>query len=313
MTHVAEKGRELPVSGQNGVVTTQNSGQGETGATNTTGQQQTVTTPQVEYKYDWGSGMTMRDAYDQGKHSWAEIYADRRAWGKANDSPVDIFEANMLFPRNHDLEKTKTQNEEDVEKAERKEKFEKIGNFLTHLGNFVGTVGFGGLDVKPEDAVKLSERQQRLKDKTEALRSAYNKDWFNSAYKQMAADRQAELDKANAEHKATQDELARRKQEDLERRTAILEFNAQVNKEFKDAKTRNDERITEIKVALAQGQINLNQARAALTNIKASVEAGGKTVEKRNADGSVTVTTTTPNANGKRTLPNRVKKRLPNK
>ena len=310
---VPYKKDEQQTSGQETVNTTQNSGQGEAGATNTTGQQQTVTTPQVEYKYPWETGMTMDQAYEQGKHSWHDIYMDRYRWGVANNNPVNVFEAANMAHKNHDVYKTKTQNEEDIKKAERKEKFDKLGNFFMHLGNFVGAVGFGGLDVKPEDPIKFTERQQRLKDKTEALRDATNKEWFQNATKQQAADRQAELDKANAEHKATQDELARRKQEDLERRTAILEFNAQVNKEFKDAKTRNDERITEIKVALAQGQINLNQARAALTNIKASVEAGGKTVEKRDAYGSVTVTTTTPNTNGKRTLPNRVKKRLPNK
>lgn len=212
----------MPTSGQDTVVTTQDSGQQQASAQPVTGQDQVVTTPQVEYKYDWGSGLTMTDAYNQGNHSWADIYADRYRWGKANNSPVDNFEAAMLFPREHDVQKTKAQNEDDIRKAERKAKFDTLGNFFSHLGNFVGAVGFGGLDIKPEDPVKFSERQQRLKDKADALRHSYNKDWLASLYKQQAEERAAETAKhSNALTDARAAEIARESQ----RKDALNEAN----------------------------------------------------------------------------------------
>ena len=275
----------MPVSGQGTVSTTQNSGQGEAGATNTTGQDQVVTTPQVEYKYDWGSGMTMADAYNQGKHSWADIYADRRAWGKANNSPVDNFEAVMLFPRNHDTEKSKIQNENDIKKVERKEKFDKIGNFLTHLGNFVGAAGFGGLDVKPEDPIKFTERQQRLKDKTEALRQSYNKEWFQNAAKQQAEERQLEL----ARHKATYDnERLKQNQQMLDRQDADLYLRQRKQdwaEKYQQGKLDIDQERLRIQEDYNKGRLSQGAARIAIQELNAETN-------RIKATGTETVKTT---------------------
>lgn len=265
MTHVAEKGRELPAEEQQQTVTTPDSVQQQVVSQQTTGQEEVVTTPQVEYKYDWGSGMSMADAYNQGKHSWADIYADRRAWGKANNSPVDNFEAVMLFPRNHDVEKTKIKNEDDIKKAERKEKFDQVGNFLTHLGNFVGTVGFGGLDVKPEDPIKFTERQQRLKDKTEALRRSYNKEWFANAYKQAAAERQAEVAKATAEYKETQGKVAQQKADSQkDKDEAIIKwYNARTGQIEELTPAQYDKLVAEAERSRKQGNAAVQNANTA--------------------------------------------------
>lgn len=271
------------ISGQGTVNTTQNSGQGEAGATNTTGQEKTVTTPQVEYKYPWETGMTMDQAYAQGKHSLREIYMDRYRWGVANNNPVNVFEASMMLPQNHDIQKTKTQNEDDIKKAERKEKFDKIGMFLTHLGNFVGAVGFGGLDVKPEDPVKFTERQQRLKDKTEALRMAYNKEWFANAYKQMNAERQAELAKATAEHKATQDKVAQQKADDNTRVSdSRIQRNEELNRQGQQ-RVDNDTKRTESKVKSDEVRNKVSQQNANTGSYRAQT---GRMAEERKAAGS---------------------------
>lgn len=269
MSIYAEKGRELPAVEPQQTVTTPDSGQQQVVSQQTTGQEQVVTTPQVEYKYDWGSGMTMADAYNQGKHSWADIYADRRAWGKANNSPVDIFEANMLFPRKHDVEKTKTQNEDDIKKAERKEKFDKIGNFLTHLGNFVGAAGFGGLDVKPEDPIKFTERQQRLKDKTEALRQSYNKEWFQNAAKQQAEERQLEL----ARHKtAYENERLKQNQQMLDRQDADLYLRQRKQdwlEKYQQGKLDVDQERLRIQEDYNRGRLSQGAARIAIQELNA--------------------------------------------
>lgn len=287
------------ISGQGTVNTTQNSGQGEAGATNNTGQNQTVTTPQVEYKYPWETGMTMDQAYAQGKHSWHDIYMDRYRWGVANNNPVNVFEASMMLPQNHDIQKTKTQNEDDIKKTERKEKFDKIGMFLTHLGNFVGAVGFGGLDVKPEDPVKFTERQQRLKDKTEALRMAYNKEWFANAYKQMNAERQAELAKANAEYKAAQAKATQQRADDNTRVSdSRIERNQALNEQGQQ-RTEDNTRMTDSRIERYNVQNKVNQQNANTSSTNAQTrrmaeerQRSPQTVETTDARGRTSTRTT---------------------
>lgn len=299
MSTNAEKGRDLPAVEPQQTVTTPDSGQQQVVSQQTTGQEQVVTTPQVEYKYDWGSGMSMADAYNQGKHSWADIYADRRAWGKANNSPVDNFEAVMLFPRSHDVEKSKTQNEDDIKKAERKEKFDKIGNFLTHLGNFVGAAGFGGLDVKPEDPIKFTERQQRLKDKADALRRAYNKEWLSNLYRQQAADRQAEVAKANAEYKATQAKAAQQRADDNTRVSDSRIERYQALNEQGQQRTEDNTRMTDSRIERYNVQNKVNQQNANTSSTNAQTrrmaeerQRSPQTVETTDARGRTSTRTT---------------------
>lgn len=290
----------MPTSGQDTVVTTQDSGQQDVSTQQETGQDQVVTTPQVEYKYDWGSGLTMTDAYNQGNHSWADIYADRYRWGKANNSPVDNFEAAMLFPREHDVQKTKAQNEDDIRKAERKAKFDTLGHFFTHLGNFVGAVGFGGLDIKPEDPVKFSERQQRLKEKADALRHSYNKDWLASLYKQQAEERAAEMAKSNTELKQAQASAVEQKAADNARRTDSQIARDTVRNEVDRQRAADNARRTDSQIERNSVQNRVSQQNADTASAREGRLSRGTTVEKRNADGSVTVSTTFPNRGGGR-------------
>lgn len=271
------------ISGQGTVNTTQDSGQGETGATNNTGQQQVVTTPQVEYKYDWGSGMSVADAYAQGKHSLSDIAQDRRKWGLANNSPLDYFEIVDALPDGHDRNKTMEENETDLKKAKRKEDFDKVGMLLTHLGNFVGTVGFGGMDVKPEDPIKFTERQQRLKDKADALRQSYNKDWFANIYRQQAADRQAEVAKANAEYKETQGRVAQQKADDNTRVSdSRIQRNEELNRQGQQ-RADNDTKRTESKVKSDEVRNKVSQQNANTGSYRAQT---GRMAEERKAAGS---------------------------
>lgn len=250
----------------------------------------TVTTPSTyQPKYDW-SKMTMADAYNQGLHTQAEIIEDRRRWGKENNDPINYFEAAMLFPNEHDINKTKTQNEEDIKRAARKEKMDQIGNFLANLGNFVGTAGFGGMDIKPEDPVKFTERQRQIRDKTIALRNAYNKDFFSNMAKMQSEERLAENARAMQALKDAQAKAAQQKADDNTRKTdsQIDVNNSRIA--YYNAQTGKIEMLTPKQIEEIQSRIVKNQqtGNAALTNANTASRR-----ESRMAQGTTTEETKT--------------------
>lgn len=256
-----------------------------------TGEQQAVTTPTTyQPKYDWGSGMSLADAYNKGQHTQAEIIEDRRRWGKENNDPINYFEAAMLFPNEHDINKTKTQNEEDIKRAARKEKMDQIGNFLAHLGNFVGTAGFGGMDIKPEDPVKFTERQRQIRDKTIALRNAYNKDFFTNMAKMQSEERLAENARAMQALKDAQAKAAQQKADDNTRKTdsQIDVNNSRIA--YYNAQTGKIEMLLPEQIKEIESKIALNGQRG---NAAASNAATAARRESRMAQGTTTEETKT--------------------
>lgn len=69
-----------------------------------------------------------------------------------------------------DGDKTVAANEALKKKAERKAKMEQWGNFLMHLGNFIGTVQ-GAPSQKIESAQELTDRQRKIRESTDSLRA----------------------------------------------------------------------------------------------------------------------------------------------
>lgn len=171
----------------------------------------------ADYLVDWYA-TTPREAYNQGEYSIYDLIADHQKWANATGSPFKISDWFDLS-KEQDINKTKEQNEQEAKKAADKEKFDQIGNFLSHLGNFIGTAGFGGLDIKPEDPVKFTERQRQLKEKAAALRNAYNKDFFDNYWKQQAADARQKSADATVLLKKIQGETDKQRADDNTRKT----------------------------------------------------------------------------------------------
>lgn len=246
---------------------------------------QTATTPTTyQPKYNWASGMSLSDAYNKGQHTQAEIIEDRRRWGKENNDPINYFEAAMLFPNDHDMNKTKAQNEEDIKRAARKEKMDQIGNFLAHLGNFVGTAAFGGLDIKPEDPVKFTERQRQLRDKTIALRNAYNKNFFENMAKQAADDRaQQNL------------ELQKRKTDQADARLYLSEKQFDWKQKMDQNKFDLDKEKQEVWKAVQEGKMSNEAARIVIQQMNAETSRMNANTraaaENRQQNGTTTTTT----------------------
>lgn len=272
--------------------------------------------PKYTPLYDWSSGLSMKDAYKQGKHDRDAIWMDREKWGRENDNPANFFEAMEMAPDDFDPKKTYTENVDDQKKAKARERMESFGNFLAHLGNFIGTTAFGAPSQTLEPAKELTARQQAMRDRTEALRTAYNNNFFEAYNKQRAMDRQAELDKQNYENKKAQLDIATEKLRDQQRRTEIAEFNAQANKDFKNASLELKQRALDIREAVTNGQLSVAQGRLALARLKEGRLAGGteKTTTK-NADLVTNTTTTTtvskPAGRSGSAVQTKVKKKLP--
>lgn len=109
-----------------------------------------------------------------------------------------------------DGDKTVAANEALKKKAERKAKMEQWGNFLMHLGNFIGTVQ-GAPSQKIESAQELTDRQRKIKEATDALRAKGYDQMMVNIYKdrqdkqaQMQAEAAAKANEALAAYRGSQ-------------------------------------------------------------------------------------------------------------
>lgn len=237
--------------------------------------------PKYTPLYDWSSGLSMKDAYKQGKHDRDVIWMDREKWGRENDNPANFFEAMEMTPDDFDPKKTYSENVDDQKKLKARERMESFGNFLAHLGNFIGTTAFGAPSQTLEPAKELTARQQAMRDRTEALRSGYNKNFFEAYNKQRAMDRQAELDKQNADYRNNQlkisNEGLKLRQQAEDRRVTEMWLNNDIKKRrltLEKAKLKLKEDIDRGRLTVAQGNLALRE-----------LQAGGYTVETTEQDG----------------------------
>lgn len=157
------------------------------------------TQPAKTYLGDYANDKDLMGIAKKKNVPLQNVFLDYQQWGKDTGNHTDFLPM-WVASQNTDITKTPEQIEKDKKKAERQEKWEKIGNFLSHLGNFVGAAGFGAPSQTLESAKELTARQQAMRDKTEALRTANNKSFFENYWKQRADER------ANA----NQDRLERR-------------------------------------------------------------------------------------------------------
>lgn len=109
-----------------------------------------------------------------------------------------------------DGDKTVAANEALKKKAERQAKMEQWGNFLMHLGNFIGTVQ-GAPSQKIESAQELTDRQRKIREATDALRAKGYDQMMVNIYKdrqdkqaQMQAEAAAKANEALAAYRGSQ-------------------------------------------------------------------------------------------------------------
>lgn len=104
-----------------------------------------------------------------------QAYESYNKWAKENGKdPLDVMDW-YGYLSDYGTKKTFEQTKKDEKALERKQRWEKIGNLLSHLGNFVGTL-YGAPSQTIESGEELNKRQQALRDETTKM----NKDTANS-------------------------------------------------------------------------------------------------------------------------------------
>ncbi len=233
--------------------------------TQDSGQAQVVTTPS-KHLYDYannslGSIMNTKD----NNVPVRELLDDYFKWCQENGKMIDYFTVNDIVNKTPDLSKSPIENEKARKKAERKEKFDQLGNFLLHLGNAIGNVGGGGYaSMKIEDPIQFTERQRQLKEKADQIRKANNQSIFQQMQKGWAEQRAAEIQKNALARQQKQDELAQKR---LDNESKKLDAYIQATKQ----KTADNTRLTDSKIDLNDKtgkarMITANKPRAGRSN-----------------------------------------------
>lgn len=93
----------------------------------------------------------------------AQAIGDYNLWAsKHNGTPLDMYQIYPLL-QSKDISKSFEQNVEDEKTRKRKERWQQIGNVLSHMANLYGTIHYAPSQ-NIEDGRQLTERQQRIWD-----------------------------------------------------------------------------------------------------------------------------------------------------
>ena len=154
-----------------------------------------------QYLTDWSK---VGNVYEEAKKlnlPLAQVLQDYQRWGNETGNPT--YWINAMF-QDADLSKSVADNEEAKKMQERKERWDKVNNFLMHLGNAIGNVASGNYgSVKLEDPVQWTERQRLLKEKgleqrrlnNQSLIQQMHKNWADARAFKLKLQQQDRLDK----------------------------------------------------------------------------------------------------------------------
>ena len=237
------------------------------------------------YLADYSNDTNLWEIAKRNNKPLQDVFTDYQKWGKETGNNTDFLTIWNVAQKG-DVTKTPEQIEKDAKKAERQEKFEKIGNFLSHLGNFIGAAAFGAPSQTLEPAQQLTARQQAVREKTEALRRAYNDRFFENYWKQRADERKAEQlenDNRKQDRLDVQQRLLARKQDWLEKYQ-------QGTLDLKSEKQDIDRQLAEGKISKMERDAAIAELNAQTRRITANTSAAR---EARLANGTETNTTVT--------------------
>ena len=195
-----------------------------------------------------------------------------------------------------DGDKTVAANEALKKKAERKAKMEQWGNFLMHLGNFIGTVQ-GAPSQKIESAQELTDRQRKIREATDALRAKGYDQMMVNIYKdrqdkqaQMQAEAAAKANEALAAYRGSQ-----KAQEDALTPVKVEEVNQSTRRHSTAADLNVSKKETEDAFRGKKGKLLDKQADAAAASAadrRSHVAVNNSTTAKNNAATNKTIRTT---------------------
>lgn len=195
-----------------------------------------------------------------------------------------------------DGDKTVAANEALKKKAERKAKMEQWGNFLMHLGNFIGTVQ-GAPSQKIESAQELTDRQRKIRESTESLRAKGYDQMMVNIWKdrqdkqaQMQAEAAAKANEKLAEYRGALknqvDALTPEKVEEVIQSARRYSTAA----DFNESKEETEDFLRGKKGKLLDNQADAAAAKAA--DSRSHVAVNNSTTARNNAATNKTIRTT---------------------
>jgi hypothetical protein len=196
-----------------------------------------------KYQSDWSKGFfPALDTYKGRQIPIIQAISDYNKWATdTGNKPLDVM-STMAALQDRDPNKSIADNEETERRARSNERWERIGNLLSHFGNFIGTTK-GAPAQQLETGQALTARQKQLRDATIALRDKRNSAMMDAYLKDLA---QKQTEKKEAQAYA----LAQRKQE-AEEKAAAIEMQLRVAKDQRE--------VQKLLADLAKAQAEVNR------------------------------------------------------
>lgn len=266
-------------------------GKPKQGTTPETKQGEVKTTPS-QHMFPWGeNGTTLESVMaGAGKNTpKRQILDDYFKWCQENGKPIDYITVNDIVNKSTDLAKSPVDEEKAKKRAERKAKFDQVGQFLLHLGNAIGNVAGGGYaSMKLEDPVQWTERQRLLKEKAEQQQRLNTQSLWSQMNKERADQRALEVQKQNAQHQAKMEQIA-------ERNAATAEARQQMYDTYYKQQAANNTRKVDADIEYKNkaGEAKMITAKKPKVNGGSGRKSGGKqdsetkTTYTRDRDGHV--------------------------
>jgi hypothetical protein len=289
--------------------------------------QQTVTTSpvatdggqKVEQPKPWGgliswdeaekAGLTWEDLENDpskylrnkdAKWNYGQMIADHARWEQSQGRTPDYFRY-LASSQGRDLSKNPVEEEKEKKRKQREDFFEGLGYALMSLGNFIGATQGAPAPTNEGDPTEYSKRQQALRDKTEALRTAYNKDYFANYWKmrdEESKQKRADLEERKVARLEEETRIRAAKNEAYSNYLAAMQSKNQEQAAYWAEKTRALEEGLPLEQAKKRAEIAAKNAAAALSSAKANNERNGITTTTTNADGSTKTVYKTPAGRG---------------
>lgn len=232
---------------------------------NTPATDDTKPSPKTTYLTDWNNTSLDKFMANGGKDiPKREVIDNYLRWCYDNGIMPNYYTINDVMNNSVDLKNSAADDEKARKKAERKERFDRWGNFLLHLGNAIGNVaGHGYASMKLEDPVQWTERQRLIKEKTEQQRRLNNQSIFAQMNSELQAQRNYDLKKrqaaALATYRQSQAEAAKQKAENDKQKAGA--YVAYYNAKTGAIEMKTPEEIAKIK---AETQRAKDQGNAAV-------------------------------------------------
>lgn len=254
------------------------------------------TQPAVEtkpkYMIDWDSGISPRDAYNQGNLSTYDIIRDHMRWQNDNGRGYNVLD--YMFSPDDDPYKSKKENDKERKNQQMADMFEGLGNVLSSFAQFGGALAGAPAPTNLKDPAEMTERQRRLRDKTLEQRRGYNKNLF-AALKQQQAE---EYRKNNYDLKLRQQEWKEKMEQ------GKLDYNKEkldIEREYRNGMISYREKmaaLNELKLEIEKFKAQTGRMNAQTSQKRANLAEQGSTTETTDKYGNKSVVVKRPGTNG---------------